>query len=150
MVESRLQPGNTGRTKLRGVAEGNVIHLQCEFQLARVIWLCVASDFVRHFFLLRSKNEWHSFSFSNNGVLSGFFLDLSTVQQWQVLDVWVQFRNQAPENGMPHFRLSQWAKMAKSNIKGVLICFFNIHGIVHKIFLPQGHIVDHHFYLQVL
>ena len=42
------------------------------------------------------------------------------------------------------------ARMAKSKIKCMLICFFDIHGIVHKEFLPQGQTVNRHFYREVL
>lgn len=42
------------------------------------------------------------------------------------------------------------ARMAKSKIKSMLICFFDIHGIVHKEFLPPGQTVNQHFYREVL
>jgi hypothetical protein len=40
-----------------GTAEEHVIRLQYEFDLVRVIWLCVAIVFVKQFFLFSSKNE---------------------------------------------------------------------------------------------
>lgn len=43
------------------------------------------------------------------------------------------------------------ARMAKSKIKCMLICFFDIHGIVHKEFVPQGRqTVNQYFYREVL
>lgn len=42
------------------------------------------------------------------------------------------------------------ARMSKSKIKCMLICFFDRHGIVHKEFVPQGRTVNQHFYRKVL
>lgn len=42
------------------------------------------------------------------------------------------------------------ARMSKSKIKCMLICFFDSHGIVHKEFVPQGQTVNQHFYREVL
>jgi Transposase. len=53
---------------------------------------------------------------------------------WRVLGVWVT-----------HFNLSKAQK-----VKCMLICFFDIHGIVHKEFLPQGQTTNQHFYREVL
>jgi len=48
---------------------------------------------------------------------------------------------------------SPWPKKAKqvrSNIKSMLICFFDQKGIVHKEFVPPGQTVNAAFYVQVL
>ncbi|XP_066261786.1 protein GVQW3-like [Euwallacea similis] len=42
------------------------------------------------------------------------------------------------------------ARMSKSKIKCMLICFFDIQGIVHKEFVPEGQTVNKHFYRKVL
>ena len=42
------------------------------------------------------------------------------------------------------------ARMSKSKIKTMLICFFDSHGVVHKEFVPQGQTVNQHFYRAVL
>ena len=39
------------------------------------------------------------------------------------------------------------AKMSKSKIKSVLICFFDSQGIVHKKFVPPGQTVNQPFFL---
>jgi len=39
---------------------------------------------------------------------------------------------------------------SKSNVKNVLICFFDIKGLVHFEFVPQGQTVNRQFYLEVL
>jgi len=40
-------------------------------------------------------------------------------------------------------------RQVKSNVKNVLICFFDIKGLVHFEFVPQGQIVNQLFYLEV-
>ena len=42
------------------------------------------------------------------------------------------------------------AKMSKSKIKTMLICFFNSQGVVHKEFVPQGQTVNTQYYPEVL
>ena len=42
------------------------------------------------------------------------------------------------------------ARMSKSKIKSMLICFFDSQGIVHKEFVPPGQIVNQTFYREVL
>ena len=47
----------------------------------------------------------------------------------------------------PH---SKKARMSKSKIKSMLICFFNSQGIAHKESVPQGQTVNQFYYRQVL
>jgi hypothetical protein len=42
------------------------------------------------------------------------------------------------------------ARRVKSNVKAMLISFFDANGIVHSEFVPDGQTVNHAFYLQVL
>ena len=42
------------------------------------------------------------------------------------------------------------AKMSKSKIKAILICFFDRLGVVHKEFMPQGQTVNKQYYREVL
>ena len=42
------------------------------------------------------------------------------------------------------------ARQVKSNVKNTLICFFDIKGLVHFEFVPQGQTVNQQFYLEVL
>ena len=42
------------------------------------------------------------------------------------------------------------ARMSKSKIKSMFICFFDSQGIVHKEFVPAGQIVNQTFYWEVL
>jgi hypothetical protein len=41
-------------------------------------------------------------------------------------------------------------RMSKSKIKMMLICFFDIRGIIHFEFVPEGIIVNQTFYVEVL
>ncbi|XP_066258179.1 histone-lysine N-methyltransferase SETMAR-like [Euwallacea similis] len=45
---------------------------------------------------------------------------------------------------------SKKERMIKSKIKCMLICFFDVQGIVHKEFVPEGQTVNKHFYREVL
>ena len=42
------------------------------------------------------------------------------------------------------------ARQVRSHVKTMLICFFDIKGIVHHEFVPQGTTVNQHYYLEVL
>jgi hypothetical protein len=42
------------------------------------------------------------------------------------------------------------ARQVRSNVKTMLICFFDVNGIVHKEFVPPGQTVNQYFYLDVL
>jgi hypothetical protein len=42
------------------------------------------------------------------------------------------------------------ARMSRSSTKTMLIVFFNIRGIVHREFVPQGQTVNTRFYCEVL
>lgn len=42
------------------------------------------------------------------------------------------------------------ARMSKSKVKTMMICFFDSKGIVHKEFVPLGRTVNQHFYVEVL
>jgi len=49
-----------------------------------------------------------------------------------------------------HLRDQKKAKQVKSNVKTMLICFFDIKGLIHFEFVPQGQTVNQQFYLEVL
>jgi len=42
------------------------------------------------------------------------------------------------------------ARMSKSKIKSMLVCFFGSQGIVHKEFVPQGQTVNQFYYREIL
>ena len=42
------------------------------------------------------------------------------------------------------------ARQVRSNVKVMLTVFFDVHGVVHHEFLPQGGTVNRHYYLEVL
>jgi hypothetical protein len=42
------------------------------------------------------------------------------------------------------------ARQVKSNVKVILITFFNSHGIVHHRWVPQDQTANQHFYLELM
>ena len=62
---------------------------------------------------------------------------------------WRQSNNQV--NGkVHHVRDKKKARQVKSNVETMLICLFDIKGLVHFEFVPQGQTVNQQFYLEVL
>ena len=51
---------------------------------------------------------------------------------------------------MSNSPLPRKARMSKSKIKSMLICFFDSQGVVHKEFVPQGQTVNKQYYHEVL
>ena len=49
-----------------------------------------------------------------------------------------------------HLRDQKKARQVQSNVKNMLICFFDIKGLVYFEFVPQGQTVNQRFYLEVL
>ena len=49
-----------------------------------------------------------------------------------------------------HLREQKKVRQVKSNVNNMLICFFDIKGLVHFEFVPQGQTVIQQFYLEVL
>ena len=50
----------------------------------------------------------------------------------------------------PHSPRPKKIKQVRSNVKTMLICFFDTQGIVHREFVLRGQIVNQEFYLGVL
>jgi len=64
----------------------------------------------------------------------------------------VRPRDKTPKSGVAHCKLShpKKARMSKSKIKSMLICFFDSQGIIHKEFISPGKTVNQTFYQEVL
>ena len=64
----------------------------------------------------------------------------------------VRPRDKTPKSGVAHCKisLSKKARMKKSKIKSMFICFFDSQGIVHKEFEPSGQTVNQTFCRKVL
>ena len=65
-----------------------------------------------------------------------------STEQWTNLKFIIQW---SPTSPMP-----KNARMSKSKVKVMLIAFFDVRRIVHKEFLPQGQIINHHIYKDML
>jgi hypothetical protein len=55
-----------------------------------------------------------------------------------------------PQYFFPCFNPSAWVFKFKSNIKVILVTFFDDEGIVHREFVPTGTTVTAAFYMDVL
>ena len=69
-----------------------------------------------------------------------------------MMDFGVRPRHKTPKLGVAHCKLSppKKARMTKSKIKSMLICFFDSQGIVREEFVPPGQTVNQTFYREVL
>jgi len=60
-------------------------------------------------------------------------------------------QNDNPPSGKaPHHQGQKKTRQVKSNLKSMIITFFDIKGIVHKEFVPTGRTVNSGFYCEVL
>ena len=85
---------------------------------------------------------------------------LSVDQKHQRLDVCLDLKENAANDPETKTQSSQWkswgspqrkkARQVRSNIKSMLICFFDQKEIVHKEFVPPGQTVNAALYVEVL
>ena len=74
-----------------------------------------------------------------------------TIQTWPGESLLVMNRGYSNTIPRPNGRVvSEKARMSKSKIKVMLIAFFDIKGIVHLEFLPQGQTVNQYVYNEIL
>lgn len=80
------------------------------------------------------------------------FLLRTCLNWWRVLNLWVRLRNEASEPRMAYLNITKAkkARMSKSQIKSMLICFFDNQEIVHRKFVSQGQIANQYFYQKFL
>ena len=76
----------------------------------------------------------------------------SRYQRWWIMDFWVdpETKRQSWEWHTANSPRPKKARMSKSKIKSMLICFFDSQGIVQKEFVPPGQTVNQTFYREVL
>ena len=76
----------------------------------------------------------------------------SRYHRWWIMDFGVRPRDKTPKSGVAQWNSPRHkkARMSKSKIKSMLICFFDSQGIVHKEFVPPGQTVNQTFYREVL
>ena len=97
-----------------------------------IVWMCAVKWKIKwkliQYFCPKSSQEM------NHGVMG---------------TTWRQSNNQV--NGKVHHLQDQKrSRQVKSNVKAMLICFFDIKGLIHFEFVPQGQTVNQQFYLEVL
>jgi len=113
----------------------------------------VASKFIPRFLSVDQKQQWLDVCLDHKENAANDPSFLSNVIMGDETRVYVY----DPETKT---QSSQWksvgsprpkkAKQVKSNIKSMLICFFDQKGIVHKEFVPPGQTVNAAFYVEVL
>ena len=89
---------------------------------------------------------WTALSGSQN---SSVALSQVTDESW-ILEYDPETKRQSREWHSTNSPRPKKARMSKSKIKSMLICFFDIQGIVHKEFVPPGQTVNPSFYREVL
>jgi hypothetical protein len=70
-------------------------------------------------------------------------------------EIWIygydpETKQQSSQKKCPPAPRTKKARQVKSNVKSMLICFFDIDGIIHKEFVPPGQTVNGKFYCNVL
>ena len=79
-----------------------------------------------------------------------FFSHVITGDESWILEYDPETKSQSREWHTANSPRPTKARMSKSKIKSMLICFFDSQGIVHKDFLPPGQSVNQTFYQEVL
>ena len=79
-----------------------------------------------------------------------FFNRVITGDESWILEYDSETKRQSREWHTANSSRPKKARMSKSKIKLMLICFFDSQGIVHKEFMPQGQTVNQTFYREVL
>ena len=75
-----------------------------------------------------------------------FFKHVITGDEWWILEYDPETKRQSSEWHMSNSLHLKKARMSKSKIISILICFFNSQGAVHKEFVPQGETVNQQYY----
>jgi len=79
-----------------------------------------------------------------------FFSRVITGDESWILEYDPDTKRQSREWHTANSPRAKKARMSKSKIKSMLICFFDSQGIVHKEFVPPGQTVNQTFYREVL
>jgi len=79
-----------------------------------------------------------------------FFSCVITGDESWILEYGPKTKHQSREWHTGNSPRPKKARMSKSKIKSIFICFFDSQGIVHKEFMPPGQTVNQTFYWEVL
>jgi len=79
-----------------------------------------------------------------------FFIRVITGDESWILEYDPETTRQSREWHTANSPRPKKARMSKSKIKSMLICFFDCQGIIHKEFVPPGQTVNQNFYREVL
>jgi len=79
-----------------------------------------------------------------------FLLTVITGDETWVYAYDLETKTQSSKWKSPGLPRAKKARQVRSNIKSMLICFFDQKGIIHKEFVPPGQTVNAAFYVEVL
>ena len=79
-----------------------------------------------------------------------FFIRIITGDESWIMEYDPKTKHQSREWHTANSPRPKKARMSKSKIKSMLICFFDSQGFVHKEFVPPGQSVNQNFYREVL
>ena len=81
---------------------------------------------------------------------NSFFKHVITGDETWILEYDLDTKRQSSEWHTSNSPRPKKARMSKSKIKIILICFFDSQGVVHKEFVPQGQTFNKQYYREVL
>ena len=122
-------------------------------------FVCDATlDFIKRCNILSAIIETEDFRERRTCIKFCFKLGKTATECYEMLKT--AFGEQATGRFQTKTQSSQWkslgsprpkkSRQVRSNIKSMLICFFDQKGIVNKEFVPPGHTVNVAFYVEVL
>jgi len=114
---------------------------------------CITSKFVPRLLCVNQKQQRLDICFDlkeNAANDPSFLLNVITGDETWVYAYDPETKTQSSQWKSPGSSRPKQARQVRSNIKSMLVCFFDQKGIVHKEFVPTGQTVNAAFYVEVL